>query len=375
MHTIIGLGTNTFQGHGKSLHSKRQHTRPAQISKVTSSMWRKMRTNGYSEHAILHQVANRLTALVLREFVQLVNNLPFAPFPSNFSWSPLLLVAILSGCAASRGTMTINEPFPLEEAERNSAWVFQASMTATSADASKPFVGIALSGGGSRAANFSWAVMEKLHEIGLLQHVDAISSVSGGSLASALYALNLKNLVVREDWQRYREKLRHDFLGDWLRRLLNPFVWFRLISSEYDRTSVMAEVFDDTLFNKATYSNLRLLSRDRPRLFLNATRASDPLGPRPFIFTDEGFSNLGSRLDTFPIAHAVMASGAFPGVFGHVTLKDFTETTYDPTINAMKSIPAFERLYDGGPSDNLGIWTLLKGHGLLTSNPRRKVLR
>ena len=51
------------------------------------------------------------------------------------------------------------------------------------------FVGLALSGGGSRAATFSSAVMLELKKRGILQHVDFISSVSGGSLPAASYAL------------------------------------------------------------------------------------------------------------------------------------------------------------------------------------------
>ena len=45
------------------------------------------------------------------------------------------------------------------------------------------FVGLALSGGGSRAANYSMAVMEQLNELGIMRHVTAISSTSGGGVA------------------------------------------------------------------------------------------------------------------------------------------------------------------------------------------------
>ncbi len=52
------------------------------------------------------------------------------------------------------------------------------------------FIGLAISGGGSRAANFGAAVMLELAERELLQKVDFISSVSGGSIAAAYYALD-----------------------------------------------------------------------------------------------------------------------------------------------------------------------------------------
>jgi len=41
------------------------------------------------------------------------------------------------------------------------------------------FVGVAISGGGSRAANFGMAVLTELQAQGMLAHVDAISAVSG----------------------------------------------------------------------------------------------------------------------------------------------------------------------------------------------------
>ena len=47
------------------------------------------------------------------------------------------------------------------------------------------FIGLALSGGGSRAANFGSAVLWELDRLGILQHVQYISTVSGGSLAGA----------------------------------------------------------------------------------------------------------------------------------------------------------------------------------------------
>ncbi|MFM8550770.1 MAG: patatin-like phospholipase family protein, partial [Nitrospiraceae bacterium] len=54
----------------------------------------------------------------------------------------------------------------------------------------RDFVGLAMSGGGSRAAVFSAAVLFELHRYGLLQQTDVMSSVSGGSFAAAFYALS-----------------------------------------------------------------------------------------------------------------------------------------------------------------------------------------
>ena len=51
------------------------------------------------------------------------------------------------------------------------------------------FVGLAFSGGGSRAAVFGAAVMKELDRLGVLQQVDVLSAVSGGALPAASYAL------------------------------------------------------------------------------------------------------------------------------------------------------------------------------------------
>lgn len=50
-----------------------------------------------------------------------------------------------------------------------------------------PKVGLALSGGGTRAASFSIGVLKALNEIGKLDEVDVISAVSGGAYAAYWY--------------------------------------------------------------------------------------------------------------------------------------------------------------------------------------------
>lgn len=54
-------------------------------------------------------------------------------------------------------------------------------------------IGIALSGGGYRAAAYHIGTLRALHRLGVLDKVDVISSVSGGSIIAAYYALNKDN--------------------------------------------------------------------------------------------------------------------------------------------------------------------------------------
>src|SRR5512132_4680536 len=60
-------------------------------------------------------------------------------------------------------------------------------------DPGHPKLGLALSGGGHRAAFFHIGVLARLAELGLLRPIQVISTVSGGSIVGALYYLHAKN--------------------------------------------------------------------------------------------------------------------------------------------------------------------------------------
>ena len=63
----------------------------------------------------------------------------------------------------------------------------------------KKKIGLALSGGGYRAAAYHIGTLRALHRLGILNKVDVISSVSGGSITAAYYALNKDNY---EDFEK-----------------------------------------------------------------------------------------------------------------------------------------------------------------------------
>lgn len=202
------------------------------------------------------------------------------------------------------------------------------------------FIGIALSGGGSRAANFSSAVLLELKRLGILDEVTAISSVSGSSLPAAYYGL------YPERWNHVnniRKKMARDYELRWIGR------WFLLQNiilywnTNFNRSDIMKEVLDSNLFHGKTFA---AMGKGQPRILINSTTLS---GGKTFVFSKEQFNELGSRIDTYPIANAVMASSAFPGAFHDMTL-------YDYSISDDKH---YQHVLDGGPSDNLGITTLL----------------
>jgi predicted acylesterase/phospholipase RssA len=205
------------------------------------------------------------------------------------------------------------------------------------------FVGLALSGGGSRSAVFSSACMFELQRIGLLQKVDYISSVSGGSLPAAFYCLN------HEGWnpQDVQRGMSHSFASDIGWQMILPWNIIALMFSDYDRSDLLANTLNQNLFTRGgkTQTFADLLP-DRPRLLINAT---DLQTGRRFVFCNQTFDELNTDLSKYPIGYAVAASSSVPVVLHQVTLRDFS-TEYKQ----------YRHLVDGGVVDNLGLATLIE---------------
>jgi predicted acylesterase/phospholipase RssA len=256
---------------------------------------------------------------------------------------PLLLALVLltaTGCTQRNVPLSPNH-LAREHWAKNQT---RASLKeASDAHADGRFVGIAISGGGSRSAVFSAACMFELQRVGLLQHVDYISSVSGGSLTAAYFC------VSSDDWNpaMVEKKLTHSFASDVIINFILPWNTVALALTHWDRSDLLADSFRKTLFSRngreLTFADLR---EDRPRLLINAT---DLQSGKPFVFCNENFDRLNSDLSRYPISHAVAASSAVPVLMNHVTLRDYS-TTYKQ----------FTHLIDGGVNDNLGISALLE---------------
>ncbi len=225
------------------------------------------------------------------------------------------------------------------------------------------FIALALSGGGSRAAVFSAAVMFELQKHGILQQVDVLSSASGGSVSAALYAVscddgqacappvtpNLNRTVWKESI--IYPLLQQNYIDRWRINCWRPENIVRY-ATYFDRTDVMAETFAEGLFGGTREPEKSFLFRDlnprRPYLILNTTNNTDSAAvPEIFSFTEKDFSAIRSRLDLFPVAYGVTGSAAFPGAFHYVTLRNYS-----------KPEEKFIHLMDGGVMDNLGIESL-----------------
>lgn len=202
------------------------------------------------------------------------------------------------------------------------------------------FIGLAISGGGSRAAVFGGAMLRELHRLGLLQQVDVLSAVSGGALPAAYYALDGYGSVDFENG--FLERMGHDFQNDMRGRFLSPGTLLTYWFTDATKSDTVVQVLDEQLFHSATYADL---NPSRPKLLLNATNA---LTGDPFVISDESFATLSTSLASFSVSRAVYMSAAYPGVFDPVTLPS-SEPALHPAVLA----------YDGGPADNLGIKTLV----------------
>lgn len=253
----------------------------------------------------------------------------------------LLFALLAQGCALTGSSPVANQP-----ASRTSQKATHANQQIGEKERRDGrFIGLALSGGGSRSAVFATAVMLELQRAGILEQVDFISSVSGGAIPAALYALDGYRGFRFQDQALAR--VSQDFQGEWITRWLLPSNWFRYWLTSYTRSDTLVEVLEDFLYQQATYADL---NPNRPKPLLNATNAT---AGTSFVIAEEQFRALNSSLQPLHVARAVYMSSAYPGILSPVTLGRYGTSTSERE-------PDFRfAIYDGGPIDNLGISTLL----------------
>jgi NTE family protein len=212
---------------------------------------------------------------------------------------------------------------------------------------------IALSGGGYRAMLFHLGTLWRLRDAKLLQGVERVSSVSGGSIAAGALALAWPKI----DWEDDSTSFRH--------LVVEPVV--RLARTTIDIPAALIgripglsgswvrSSYDRILFHGKTLQDLP----DKPRFVFNATslhsgklfRCSKP-------YLAEWTFGQWLKPNTL-IAQAVAASSAFPPVLSPVTI-EVAGLTYVADKDATRQPPPGFRLTDGGVYDNLGLETVWK---------------
>ena len=235
----------------------------------------------------------------------------------------LILVLALSACAHyPRNTA-------LSSFDRSAGYRF-SNLAPLPNNSDDLFVILTFSGGGTRAMAMSYGVMEKLKETriswhgserSLLDEVDIISSVSGGSITAAYYGLYGDRL-----FQDFPERILYrNIKEDLLKQLFSLRGWFRIFSSDFSRTDLTDEYYDREFFHGATFGDMR---KARPFILINAT---DMIQGVRFEFSQDQFDLLCSDLSKLPVSRAVTASTSFPVIFAPMRLDNHAgECGYQP---------------------------------------------
>lgn len=237
-------------------------------------------------------------------------------------------------------------------------------------------IGLSFSGGGTRAAAFSFGVLQEMNRTpvrgasaSLLDRIDFVSGVSGGSVTAAYFGL--KKRAALEDF-RERFLLRNAEEG--LQTTLSLGTIGRAFSGGINDSAGFTKWLDANLFEGATFAQFRSIGR--PRVWINA---SDIYNHVPFVFGATAFTAICSDLSRYPLSSAVAASAAVPIAFAPAVVQAFPGTCTDPlppwvtraagNRNSSPMLSAFAKaivryregavpyikLMDGGLVDNYGI--------------------
>src|SRR5215472_16853638 len=226
----------------------------------------------------------------------------------------LVACLLLAGCAS---THFENVPLPsgAENPERRAVDVSREE---------RPLILVAISGGGSRAAALGWVILREVAKFrygtdgqtrSLIDDIGVVSSVSGGSVIAAHFALYGPDGL---------ERFGPDFLvPDNMRTIgidaVAPVTWSRLAITGASRIDVVEALFDNQLFKGKTFFELN--QPGKPYLILNAT---DMATGEVFAFTPKRFDDICSELDKELISSGVAASSAVPIVLSPVAFQNFS---------------------------------------------------
>ncbi|MDR3497507.1 MAG: patatin-like phospholipase family protein [Ancalomicrobiaceae bacterium] len=238
-------------------------------------------------------------------------------------------------------------------------------------------VGLAFSGGGTRAAAFSFGVLKGLDQVRLpeggrlLDQVRFVSGVSGGSVTAAYFGLKgraaLADFESRFLYRNAEESLRT--------QIYSVDNMARALGSGVNDRSGLPTWLEKNVFGKATFADMN--RPGRPRVWINA---SDINAKTAFIFEPVTFAAICSDLNAYPVAEAVAASAAVPIVFAPVVIKSYADKcgfeiprrlqqvvddrnasanvrAYGAALRRYRNVNdiSFVKLLDGGLTDNWGL--------------------
>lgn len=251
-------------------------------------------------------------------------------------------------------------------------------MTEPETSAPSVRIGLCLSGGGYRAAAFHLGTMSYLDRCRLLGNLEALSTVSGGTIVGAKF---IQSLIDRQPFARFFQDFYAFLRGkSLLERCFeklgrpSPLVPSRRINA----VAALAEAYQEALFNRPDGSPLLLrevVHADIPvkEVCFNATEFRSGL-PFRFRRSTNGDAIQGNRLLNIPttdcegvrVADIVAASSCFPAGFEPIAFPDdlaWPGGIVPPRLRGQfmnGSSPAPVAIMDGGIGDNQGIDALLE---------------
>ncbi|MDH4266211.1 MAG: patatin-like phospholipase family protein [Deltaproteobacteria bacterium] len=287
-------------------------------------------------------------------------------------WAAILVV----GCAH----YPVNQP--IKEVHPNTG--YRTAQVKDPENSDHMLLFLTFSGGGTRAASLSYGVLEELRKTEvildgkkrcLLNEVDGISGVSGGSFTAAYYGLFGDRIF--EDFES--KFLKKNIQGALVLGVFNPVNWLKLFSGTFGRSDQSAEYYDKHVFEGKTFGDMA--ARKGPVIVINATDMS--YGTR-IGFTQDMFDLICSDLSRYPVARAAAASSAVPMALTPITLRNYAGTCGykipEGLEEMLKRRTVSERqfylvnnfsvyldsekkryihLVDGGVADNLGLRAVL----------------
>ncbi len=314
-------------------------------------------------------------------------------------WVAVFIFAVIaSGCAH----YPVNQPLKQVDPQTG----YRGKYMGVPGNSEDLLLYLTFSGGGTRAAALSYGVLEELRKTEvfidgkkrrLLDEVDGISSVSGGSFTAGYYGLFGDRIF--EDFES--KFLKKNIQGALTRQtLFNPINWFRLYSDTFDRSDLAAEYYDKHIFEGKTFGDIA--ARKGPMIMMNATDMTHGLR---IGFNQDAFDVICSDVSHFSVARAAAASSAVPMLLSPISLRNyagtcgfkiperFEEILKDRTTSERQFFLAnniapfldsqkkpYIHLVDGGVADNLGLRAVLDrviGRGslweLIKGTPREKV--
>jgi NTE family protein len=261
---------------------------------------------------------------------------------------------------------------------------------------------VAISGGGTRAAALGYGVLEELRRTEvmvngvkrrLLDEVDVISAVSGGTFPATYYALRGE-----KTFEEFESKvLLRTFESDLAKSIiLNPVNWFRLPSGTFGKSDLFAELYDETVFDHATFAELK--KANGPFVIINGTDITT--GAR-FSFTQDQFDAICGDLSKVSLARAVATSTALPPLLTPISFENRGGTcgrktpswqtaaeaasagsaTPGRALLRARALQSYEdparpyvHVFDGGLSENLGLAEVIRAMEILKVSPDEKEL-